>query len=78
MAAKDAMTTGGLGVAFFSPFDNSRYFFPWRPIKVSPIGIGKFFTMRGIQVLKSELLWIGLPSIVFITIANIFKTSIKK
>ena len=24
----DAMTNGGLGIAFFSPFDSSRYFFP--------------------------------------------------
>jgi hypothetical protein len=24
----DAMTDGGLGVAFFAPFDNARYFFP--------------------------------------------------
>src|SRR5215472_16269585 len=28
----DALTNGGLGVAFFSPFDRHRYFFPWRPI----------------------------------------------
>ncbi len=28
----DAMTNGGLGVAFFSPFDNRRYFLPWRPM----------------------------------------------
>jgi len=27
----DAMTDGGLGVAFFSPFDNRRYFLPWTP-----------------------------------------------
>jgi inner membrane protein len=40
----DAMTNGGLGVAFFSPFDNRRYFLPWRPIRVSPIGISRFFT----------------------------------
>ena len=58
----DAMTDGGLGVAFFSPFDNQRYFLPWRPILVSPIGIGRFFSGRGLQVLKSELLWIWLPS----------------
>jgi len=32
----DAMTNGGLGVAFFSPFDHTRYFFPWTPIVVSP------------------------------------------
>lgn len=40
----DAMTDGGLGVAFFSPFENHRYFLPWRPIRVSPIGMGRFFS----------------------------------
>lgn len=58
----DAMTDGGLGVAFFSPFDNHRYFLPWTPIRVSPIGIGRFFTYRGLAVLQSELLWIWLPA----------------
>jgi inner membrane protein len=43
----DAMTNGGLGVAFFSPFDNSRYFLPWRPIRVSPIAVHRFFSTRG-------------------------------
>jgi inner membrane protein len=46
----DAFTNGGLGIALFSPFDNSRYFFPFRPIQVSPIGAG-FFSMRGLRVL---------------------------
>jgi inner membrane protein len=50
----DAMTNGGLGVAFFSPFDRDRYFFPWRPLRVSPIGTGVFFSSRGVQVLSSE------------------------
>jgi inner membrane protein len=58
----DAMTDGGLGVAFFAPFDNHRYFLPWRPIHVSPIGAGRFFTHRGLEVLQSELLWIWLPA----------------
>jgi inner membrane protein len=58
----DAMTDGGLGVAFFSPFDNHRYFLPWTPIHVSPIGLGRFFTDRGLAVLPSEILWIWLPS----------------
>lgn len=57
----DAMTNGGLGVAFFAPFDNRRYFLPWRPIRVSPIGLGRFFTERGWAVMKSELLWIWIP-----------------
>jgi inner membrane protein len=33
----DAMTDGGLGVAFFAPFDSTRYFLPVRPIPVCPI-----------------------------------------
>lgn len=49
----DAMTDGGLGVAFFSPFDTMRYFLPWRPIPVSPIGMA-FFSDDGLEVLRSE------------------------
>ena len=62
----DAMTDGGLGVAFFSPFDTARYFLPWRPIHVSPIGVTRFFTHRGFAVLQSELLYIWLPSALLI------------
>jgi inner membrane protein len=61
----DAMTNGGLGVAFFSPFDNSRYFLPWRPICVSPISVHRFFSGSGYAVLRSELLWIWVPAILF-------------
>lgn len=58
------MTDGGLGVAFFSPFDDTRYFLPWTPIRVSPIGMERFFSGRGLAVLQSELLWIWLPAAV--------------
>jgi inner membrane protein len=57
----DSMTTGGLGVAFFSPFSNERFFLPWRVILVSPIGVGPFLSGRGLRVLQSELLWIWAP-----------------
>ena len=57
----DAFTDGGLGIAFFAPFDATRYFFPWRPITVSPIGLGQFFSSWGLGVLLSELVWIGIP-----------------
>jgi inner membrane protein len=67
----DAMTDGGLGVAFFSPFDNHRYFLPWRPIQVSPIGIGRFFSERGFSVLQSEFLWIWLPSMLLAAFARL-------
>lgn len=69
----DAMTTGGLGVAFFSPFDNSRYFFPWRPIKVSPIGAGNFFSEWGIRVIKSEAIWIGIPFTLYLVVMKLLK-----
>jgi inner membrane protein len=55
------MTDGGLGIAFFAPFDNTRYFLPFRPIKVSPIGLS-FFSARGLDVIRSELLWVCLPA----------------
>ena len=58
----DAMTNGGLGVAFFSPFDTTRYFFPVRPVMVSPIGVSEFFSEYGVRILASEAIWIWLPS----------------
>jgi inner membrane protein len=57
----DAMTNGGLGVAFFAPFSPERYFFPWRPIRVSLIVVRNFFSARGLAILQSELLWVWLP-----------------
>lgn len=58
----DAMTDGGLGVAFFSPLDTTRYFFSVRPIAVSPIGISGFFSEGAFRVLASEAQWIWLPA----------------
>jgi inner membrane protein len=57
----DALTNGGLGIAFFAPFSNERYFFPWRPIEVSPLGVGSFLA-RGAEVIVSEIKWIWIPS----------------
>ena len=57
----DMFTNGGLGVALLAPFSGERFFFPWRPIEVSPIGIG-FFSERGLGVIASEVIWIWIPS----------------
>jgi inner membrane protein len=51
----DAMTTGGLGVALFWPLSAHRFFLPWRPIPVSPIGAG-MLSARGLRVLAWEAL----------------------
>jgi inner membrane protein len=58
----DAMTNGGLGIAFFAPFSDARYFLPWRPIVVSPISIGEFFGPWGLTVMWSELAWVWFPA----------------
>ncbi|WNG61394.1 metal-dependent hydrolase [Archangium gephyra] len=51
----DAMTTGGLGAALLWPLDDTRYFFPLRPIPVAPIGAG-MLSRRGLYVVLVELL----------------------
>ncbi len=67
----DALTNGGLGIALLAPFDKTRYFFSWRPIMVAPIRVGAFFSKWGLTVIKSELLWIWLPSFVMVVISSI-------
>ena len=65
----DGFTNGGLGVAFFAPIDSSRYFFPWRPIEVSPLSVGGFLTTRGLTILASEAKWIWAPTALFAAVA---------
>jgi inner membrane protein len=58
----DAFTNGGLGVGFFIPFNDKRYFFSERFIEVSPIG-RNFFSMRGLDTLANEAIVILLPAV---------------
>jgi inner membrane protein len=64
----DAMNTARLGVAFFAPFDHTRYLLPWQFIPVSPFGL-RFFSARGLEVFKVELLMIWLPSLLLVLAA---------
>lgn len=64
----DGMTDGGLGVAFFSPFDDGRYFLPFRPIPVAPLSPARIFSEWGWRVIQAELLWLWLPALT-VTIA---------
>ena len=52
----DTLTDGGLGCALFWPFDLTRYFAPWNPIPVSPIGLA-FFSPYGMYAASVELLY---------------------
>ncbi len=48
-ALLDTLTDGGLGCALFWPFDLTRYFAPWRPLPVSPIGLGYLSQYRPLR-----------------------------
>jgi inner membrane protein len=51
----DMLTDGGSGVMVLFPFSTERFFFPWRPIRVSPLSVARFFDRAG------EILWSELP-----------------
>jgi inner membrane protein len=55
-ALLDTLTNGGLGCALFWPFDHTRYFAPWTPIPVAPIGLS-FFSPYGLFVATAELVF---------------------
>ena len=74
----DAFTNGGLGIALLSPFDATRYFFPWRPILVSPIGLAGFLSKRGLMTLKSELFWIWLPLMIMVIGSSLIRYEQKR
>src|SRR5262249_77669 len=67
----DTLTDGGLGCALFWPFDLTRYFSPWRPIQVAPIGLA-FLSPYGAIVAMSELV-LFLPLFVFALRTSDFK-----
>jgi inner membrane protein len=66
----DALTDGGLGIAFLSPFSNTRYFFPWRPLEVSPIGISGFLSDPALSVLMTEIKFIWIPCVLIFLIGR--------
>ena len=53
-ALLDTLTDGGLGCALAWPLSDARFFAPWRPLPVAPIGAG-MLSSRGLWVLVVEL-----------------------
>lgn len=68
----DMLTDGGSGAALLAPLTNERFFFPWRPIEVSPIGL-RFFGSRGVEVILSEMLWVWLPAFLIYIAAKLIR-----
>ena len=59
----DCFTNGGRGVALLWPFSSERFFAPFQVIEVSPIGVSRFLSSRGLVVLMSEMIWVWLPCV---------------
>jgi inner membrane protein len=51
----DTLTDGGLGCALLWPFSNERFFAPWTPLPVAPIG-RNFLSAEGVRVAVTELI----------------------
>jgi inner membrane protein len=61
----DALTNAGLGVAFFWPFSQERFFFPVQPVDASPISVRRFLDGRGLEILQTEIIWLWFPLVAF-------------
>lgn len=68
----DMCTNGGLGIAYFWPVTDTRYFLPTRPILVSPLNLQRFLEARGLAVIVSELKWVWLPAISLCILLRLF------
>ena len=53
-ALLDTLTDGGLGCALLWPFSLERFFAPWTPLPVAPIGRA-FLSVEGLRVAAVEL-----------------------
>jgi inner membrane protein len=62
----DALTDAGLGIGFFVPFSDERFFLPWRPILTSPLSIPAFFKGNGEVILLNEFIWVWVPMLLFV------------
>jgi len=60
----DALTNGGKGVGFFIPLSNERFFFPWRPLAVTPLELDRLTAADVAPILWSEFLWVWVPATV--------------
>ncbi len=57
----DMLTNATHGIPFFAPFDNTRYFFPYRPINAPSLDIEYFFREQFFEVLVGEIILIAIP-----------------
>ncbi len=74
----DAFTDGGLGVALLAPFSGARFFAPWTPIPVAPIGIRAALSDWGAQVIAWEILYLWLPALAALAVLLVVKRHLRR
>ncbi len=74
----DAFTDGGLGVALLAPFSGARYFAPWTPIPVAPIGLGAALSGWGGRVIVWEILHLWVPAFAALAALLIVKRRLRR
>lgn len=67
----DMLTNGGLGVALWWPWSDTRHFLPWRLVEASPLSLKRIMGPAGLAVLQTELLWIWCPAVVVALVLRI-------
>jgi inner membrane protein len=72
----DAFTNGGYGIPFFWPFSMAR-FGPWGPIQVADIAF-EFPDPRTSRSVRTELLYVWLPTILLVAIISGYRYAIKR
>ncbi len=73
----DGMTTGGLGIAYFAPWSPERYWMPIRMIHVSGLNASNLMTKWGWAVLRSEIIWIGVPLLIVWIMAKMYRDKVE-
>jgi inner membrane protein len=69
----DMLTNGGLGVALWSPLENERRFFAFRPIEASPLDVRAFLSPRGLAILANEARWVWLPCLALACLGTVVR-----
>jgi inner membrane protein len=67
----DVCTAGGVGVALFMPFSETRWVCLWQPIQVAPLPTSPAHAWLFLRSLWIEAFWIGLPAVLLAAVARL-------
>jgi inner membrane protein len=69
----DACTVGGVGVALFMPFSDTRWACLWQPGWVPPLPLGRSSGLTFLWSLANEAVWIGMPAVLLAAVSRLVR-----